>query len=103
MMETMKATFPKFVTVKGVPGISATIYRQKQRKGKARYVAYTLAYHLLGKLKRETFADLAEAERAGADAIRRIGSGEQSILELANRDREAYQRAVEALAPFGVS
>lgn len=98
----MKATFPKTVAVKGIPGITATIYRQKQRKGDAVYTSYTLAYSLLGKLKRETFADLGEAEAAGEDAIRRIAGGEQAILQLANRDREAYQRAVEALAPFKV-
>jgi hypothetical protein len=57
----MKATFPKTVTVKGIPGISATIYRQKQTKGETEYVSYTLAYSLLGKLKRQTFADLGEA------------------------------------------
>jgi integrase len=98
----MKATFPKTVTVRGIPGISATIYRQKQRKGKAQYVSFTLAYSLLGKLKRQTFADLGEAEQAGQDAIQRIAAGQQSILELSNRDREQYQRAQEALAPFKV-
>jgi Phage integrase family len=98
----MKATFPKTVTVKGITGISATIYRQKQTKGEAEYVSYTLAYSLLGKLKRETFADPGKAAAAGEEAIRRIASGQQSILELSSRDREQYQRAQEALAPFKV-
>ena len=98
----MKATFPKTVTVKGIPGISATIYRQKQTKGETEYVSYTLAYSLLGKLKRQTFADLGEAVRVGEDAIQRIANGEQSILELNSRDREQYQRAKDALAPLAV-
>ena len=38
-----KDAFPKTVTVKGIPGITATIYRQKQTKGEAEYVSYTLA------------------------------------------------------------
>ena len=90
------------MTVKGIPGISVTIYRQKQTKGEAEYVSYTLAYSLLGKLKRQAFADLHEAEEAGEDAIRRIAAGQQSILELSNRDREQYQRAKDFLAPFNV-
>jgi integrase len=98
-----KASFPRTVTVKGIKGITATIYRQKQTKGSATYTSYTLAYSLLGKLKRETFADLAKAEQAGQDAIARVAGGEQSILELANRDREQYQRAVEALTPYKVT
>jgi hypothetical protein len=40
----MKATFPKAVTVKGISGITATVYRQEQRKGGRQYVSYTLAY-----------------------------------------------------------
>ncbi len=98
----MKASFPQTVGVKGIPGITATIYRQVQRKGATKYISYTLAYRLLGKLKREAFADLSLAKQAGADAIRRIADGEQAVLQLASRDREAYQRAVEALAPFKV-
>jgi len=99
----MKATFPRRVSVKDIPGITATIYRQKQRKGKATYASYTLAYSLLGKLKRETFADLAKAQTSGEEAIRRIAGGQQSILQLANRDREQYQRAVESLVAFNVT
>ena len=90
------------MTIKGIPGITTTIYRQTQTKGGAEYLSYTLAYNLLGKLKRQTFADLGEAERAGEDAIRRIAAGEQAILELSNRDREQYQRAKDALAPLAV-
>jgi hypothetical protein len=45
---------------------------------------------------------LAEAEQAGAEASQRIAGGKQSILELANKDREAYQRAIDILAPFDI-
>jgi integrase len=98
----MATTFPKTVTVKGIPGISATIYRQTQTKGEAEYISYTLAYSLLGKLKRQAFADLGKAVEAGEDAVRRIASGQQAILELSSRDREQYQRSKETLAPFNL-
>jgi integrase len=98
----MKATFPKQITIKGIKGITATIYRQKQRKNGVVYTSFTLAYSLLGKLKREVFADLGEAEQAGEQAIRSIAGGQQAILELTNRDREQYQRAKDALAPLKV-
>ncbi len=98
----MKATFPRTVTVKGIPGITATIYRGKQTKNGAKYVSYTLAYNLLGRLKRQAFADLAEAELAGQDAIRRIAEGNQGILELSNRERDAYLRCKEIVAPFNL-
>lgn len=98
----MKSTFPKTVTVKGISGITAVIYRSKQTKGEAEYVSYTLAYSLMGKLKRKTFADLAEAEQAGSDAIKRISEGKQDVLQLNNRDLEQYRRAKEVLAPFKV-
>ncbi|MCX6922951.1 MAG: hypothetical protein NT154_07045, partial [Verrucomicrobia bacterium] len=98
----MNAAFPKQITVKGIKGIAATIYRQKQTKASGTYTSYTLAYSLLGKLKREVFADLDQAEEAGAEAIRRIAGGQQAILELNNRDREQYQRAKDALAPLAV-
>ncbi|HVM50318.1 MAG TPA: hypothetical protein VMU04_19980, partial [Candidatus Acidoferrum sp.] len=90
------------VTVKGIPGISATIYRQKQTKGDAVYTSYTLAYSLLGKLKRESFADLGEAETAGENAIRLIAGGQQAVLELSSRARDIYLRSVALLAPFNV-
>ena len=99
----MNASFPKQITVKGIPGITATIYRQKQTKASGTYTSYTLAYSLLGKLKREVFADLDEAVAAGEEAIVRIAGGQQAILELSNRDREQYQRAKEALAPLAVN
>ena len=98
----MKSKFPKQITVKGFTGISATIYRQKQRKGDSIYTSYTLAYSLLGKLRRETFADLVVAEQAAEEAIKKISEGKQAILELSNRDREQYQRAKDALAPLAV-
>jgi len=58
------------VTVKSIPGISATIYRQscakKDRNGHQReYVSFMVAYSLLGKLRREHIADLDKAVEAG--------------------------------------
>jgi hypothetical protein len=54
-------------------------------------------------MKRETFADLGKATAAGEDAIGKIAAGQQAVLELTNRDREIYQRAVNTLAPYGVA
>jgi integrase len=110
----MKATeatgqeFPKPVTVKGIPGIEAKIYRQVRTKpdkdGKPReYVSYLLNYVLLGKRKMEAFADLAEAERAASEAIKKIANGEQQVLELRNGDRFEYQRAKEILTGHSVT
>jgi integrase len=98
----MKATFPKKVTVDGIPGIFATIYRQKQTKGDAKYWIYTLAYSLLGKMKRQSFADLAEAIANGEDAVRRIATGQQGILELGNQERDDYLRCKALLAPLNL-
>lgn len=106
----MKATFPKTVTVEGIPKLSATIYRNRQDKdiatkdGKVRtvrYVNYTLAYPLLGKLKRQTFADLDEAIAAGQEAIKRMANDEQRVLELTGSDRDEVVRARDILAPWG--
>ena len=99
--------FPKTVRVKGIPHITSTIYQQERVKpdkdGKpASYTAYLVAYSLLGKRKLESHSDLGKAEAAAAEAIKKVSSGEQSVLQLANRDRETYQRAKEALAPFNI-
>ena len=99
----MKATFPKTVTVEGIPKLSATIYRNRQFKGDAKYTNYTLAYPLLGKLKRQTFADLDEAIAAGQEAITKIANNEQRVLELSNSHLDEYLRAKEILKPWGLA
>ncbi len=101
-MKRRKAKWPKTVTVRDIPGITAKIYRQVRHKGKAVYVSYTLAYSLLGKRKFEAYSDLGEAEQAGEDAIKRIAGGKQEVLALSNRDREAYLRSKELVAPFNI-
>lgn len=98
----MKANFPKTLSVKGIPGITAKIYKQQREKGGAKYVSFILAYSLLGKRKLEAYSDLAAAERAGEDAILRIAEGQQGILELSNRERDAYLRSKDLIAPFNV-
>src|SRR5262245_4638413 len=88
-----KPEFPKPVTTREYPGITATIYRDKpkvktDKDGNEReYVSYTLAYTLLGKRERKTFAELTEAEAAGKDAITKIANGDSAALELRNGDR----------------
>lgn len=100
--------FPKIVTVSGIPGIAAKIYRQirtKPDKGQfqRKYVSYLLSYVLLGKRKMEAFSDLDTAQAAGEEAIKRIAIGEQQVLELRNGDRYEYQRAKEILGGFDVT
>jgi integrase len=110
-MTTTKAKrgqeFPKQVTVRGIPGITATIYRQERTKpdkdGKLqKYTSFLVGYVLLGKRKLEAYSDLSEAEEAAAAAIKRIADGQQGILELSNRERDAYMRSKELLAPVNV-
>ena len=98
----MKATFPMKITVDGIKGIFATVYKGTQTKGGVEYETFTLLYNLLGAVKRQGFADLASAIAAGRDAIGRIANGQQGILELANRDRDAYLRSKEFAAAAGV-
>src|SRR5271165_1968256 len=95
--------FPKTVTVPGIPALSAKIYRNAQTKGDVQYVNYTLAYPLLGKLKRQTFADLGEAVSAGETAIKRMANDEVRVLKLSNRDADEHLRAKDTLRPWGIS
>jgi len=97
----MSAGFPRTVTVDGIPKLSASIYRNRQFKKGVKYINYTLAYPLLGKLKRKTFADLDLAVSAGQEAIKRMANDEQRVLELSNRDADQYLRAKEKL-PHGI-
>ena len=97
-----KGSFPKLVTVRGISGISARIYRQKRRIKNAVYTAYILSYSLLGKRRLESHAKLDDAQQAGEQAIKRIAEGQQSVLQLSNHDREQYVRAKEVLAPLGL-
>src|SRR5689334_428556 len=99
----MKATFPKTVTVEGIPKLSATIYRNRQVKGVTKYINYTLAYPLLGKLRRQTFSDLDEAIATGKEAIIKIANNEQRVLELSNSQLDEYLRAKEILKPRGLA
>jgi integrase len=88
------------VAVRDVPGITAKIYKSLSKKG---YVSYVLTYSLLKKRKVEFFSTTADAKAAGEDAIRKIASGEQEVLTLANSARNEYQRAAEVLKPFNVA
>jgi integrase len=98
--------FPKTVTVSGIPGIEAKIYRQVRTKPdkdqvQREYASYILSYVLLGKRKMEAYADLDVAEAAGEEAIKKIANGEQQVLELHNGDRFEHQRAKDILAGGG--
>src|SRR5262245_19477463 len=101
--KTPKAEFPKTVTVTGITGITAKIYRTESTKGGKDYVSYVVAYSLLGKRKLQSFADIIDAERAAEDAIHKIANGEQLALELKNGARMEYLRAKEFTDKRGVS
>src|ERR1035437_3895460 len=88
------------VALRDVPGITAKIYKIISKKG---YVSYVLTYSLLNKRKVAFFANPTDAKAAGEEAIRRIGSGEQDVLTLANSARNEYQRSQEVLKPFNVA
>jgi integrase len=88
------------VALREVPGITAKIYKSLSNKG---YVSYVLTYSLLNKRKVAFFAKVDEAKAGGEEAIRRIASGEQDVLTLANSARAEYQRAQEAVKPFNVA
>jgi integrase len=98
-----QVTFPKTVTVEGIAKLSATIYRNRQTKNGTKYINYTLAYPLLGKLKRQTFADLDLATAAGEEAIKRMANDEQRVLELTSNDRDVYLRAQDYVKPLGIA
>ncbi|HTL59591.1 MAG TPA: hypothetical protein VL361_28225, partial [Candidatus Limnocylindrales bacterium] len=88
------------VEVRGIPGITAKVYKSISGKG---YTSYVLAYSLLGKRKLETFADPSEAKTAGEEAIKKIANGEQEVLELTSNDRNIYLRAQGFVKPFDVA
>ena len=72
-----KPQFPKIITAKGVPGITATIYRQERKKTdkagiEQTYVAYLVSYSKGGRRHMESHAGLAEAEAAARSAVDEI-------------------------------
>ena len=98
-MDKPKPEFPKTVTVRGIPGIEAKVYRQDRIKGNQTYTSFIVGYVLLGKRKLESFSDLGRATAAAEGAIHKIANGEQAALELRNGDAYAYLRAKESLPP----
>jgi integrase len=99
----VKKDFPKTITVDGISGITAKIYKQVRNDKGGEYTSYLLYYSLLGKSKMQSFADLELAKAAGEEAIKRIANNEQRALELKNGDRDVYLRAQEYLAPHNIA
>ncbi|MFO1476134.1 MAG: site-specific integrase [Verrucomicrobiota bacterium] len=94
-------TFPLKVTVRGITGISATVYKQ-DRSEAGKGVAYLLSYSEKGKRKMKSFAELDRAIAAGELAINDLAGGVQTGTLLTHLDKLVYARAVEALAGLGV-
>src|SRR5690242_19227044 len=101
-MKKTKPEFPKTVTVDGIHGITAKIYKQVRSKGDGEYTSYLVAYSLLGKRKMESFAEFDKAKGAAEEAIKKVANNEQRALELKNGDRDVYIRAQEYLAPHNI-
>jgi integrase len=91
--------FPLTVTEKGV---SAIIRASSKLKGGKTRKYFIVEYIHLGKRKQVWRSDLAKAKAVAKEACIKVGNGEQSSLELGERERLAYTRAVEILAPVRV-
>ncbi len=96
--KTKSEGFP--MTIKGAPGISATIY--KTTKKGTDYITFMVSYTLLGSRKMKGFADLEEAKAHAQDACEKIAAGQQAALQLNNEDSATYLRAKGHL-PDGVA
>ena len=100
-------TWSIIVTVRGISGIEAKIYKSKRskksREGRVRhYISYMLSYRGLGGRKVEAFSDLEEAQGTAESAIKKIANGEQQVLELRNEDRHVYVRSTDLLKEVNV-
>jgi hypothetical protein len=91
--------FPVTITEKGV---SAVIRKAAKSKGGKSHNYFIVEYILLGKRKQVWRADLNEAKAVARDACIKIANGEQSALELSDRERLSYIRATEALSAIHV-
>jgi len=100
-----KSEFPKAVKVPGIPGITATIYKQERQKADKEgvlqtYVSFLVSYAKGGKRHMESHSNLPEAEAAAQSAINEIGLGRQGEIVLAGRDKEEYEASRELLDPL---
>jgi integrase len=96
----MKAPeFPVTITEKGV---SAVIRKTSKIKGGKRHDYYIVEHILKGKRKQVWRSDYSMAEGYARKACIEVGNGNQSALELSDRDRFVYLRANEAVAILGV-
>ncbi len=88
------------VTEKGVSAIIRT--SSKVKAGKT-YKYFIIEYIHLGMRRQVWRSDLAKAKAFARDACIKVGNGQQSSIELPERDRLEYTRAAEILAPVRVS
>jgi integrase len=95
----MPDEFPLVITEKGV---TAKIRKAWQVKNEVRYQAFVIEFTLMGKRKRVWRSDLEDAMAVASEACNEIANGTQVKLELPERDRLAYIRAVESLSPARV-
>jgi integrase len=93
-MKTVK--FPVTVTEQGV---TAKIRKITKQKNGCNYTSYVVEYFLLGKRKQVWRSDFTEAKTTATDACLKIANGSQSSMELKDKERLAYARAIEFLEP----
>lgn len=81
-------------------GVTVRVFRHRSAKG---YVSYVVSYYQGKRRERRTFSDQHAAEREANLIAAKLAQGEMDVLTLRHDDRLSYLRAVQALAPFGVS
>ena len=66
------------------------------------YHQFKVAYYADGKLRRETFGNLAKAKARANEIAVQIERGERDMLKLTSADRAGYVAALNLLQPLGV-
>lgn len=89
--------FPELVQHKG--GV-AKIYRAKNRDR----FRYEVRYHdPEGLLQRQTFDDYDESKKQATAIVKQLSNGGLAFLPLRGKERFAYERALDLLAPTGLT
>ncbi len=96
-MKTKKT--PEFPLVITRGSVSVKIYRTPSHGSEG----YTVSYWLAGQRQRHAYALLQEARDKAAQVAAKLTSGDLDVLTLRSADKAAYTRAIQTIAPTGVS
>ena len=91
--------FPVTITEKGV---SALIRKTAKLKGGKKHNYFIVEYILLGKRRQVWRSGFSEAKAVAREACINVGNGNQTALELNDRERFSYLRATETLSVIRV-